>query len=158
MVYPEKTVSTLTYVGFWRRAAALVIDVVALFIPSLIVGLIAGAVLGSGNEAFVVGGIAGILLAGVYFVLMETSHNQGTLGKMVIRAKVTDENGRPITRDQAISRFIVKEIPSILSLVPIAAIAWLVFLLLTVWAVTVAKSERKQGPHDMFARTLVIDK
>jgi len=91
------------------------------------------------------GGITayGITLIGgiLYFVLMESSAKQGTLGKMALGLVVTDTNGNRISPARALGRYFAK----ILS----GAILMIGFIM-------VAFTERKQGLHDMLANTLVL--
>ena len=74
-----------------------------------------------------------------YYAAMESSVKQGTLGKIVLKIKVTDLEGRPISFGRAAVRAIPKLIP----------LFWIGFL------ATVA-TPRSQAFHDLIARTLVI--
>ncbi|MGH8049879.1 MAG: RDD family protein [Arenimonas sp.] len=47
-----------------------------------------------------------IVLAGVYFSVMESSRHQATLGKRMLGIKVTNANGAPIELSQSIARFV----------------------------------------------------
>lgn len=50
--------------------------------------------------------VAYLVLAGVYFSLMESSRHQATLGKRMLGIKVTNVNGEPITLLQSVGRFV----------------------------------------------------
>ena len=155
---PPQGARHLVYVGFWRRLAAVIIDLLVLLIPYVVVWVIAIVIFGNGTGGYVVAGIVSYVLEGFYYMMMETSHHQGTLGKKAIGAKVTDENGRPITPDQALTRYVVKEIPSILAIIPFFLTGWIALLVLVAWAIILGASKRKQGLHDQIAKTLVVDK
>ena len=75
----------VTYAGFWKRVLAIIID-----------GLILGIVEGIINWIFTsvgletVGSILSIIIAWLYYSLMESSEYQATLGKMALHLRVTD--------------------------------------------------------------------
>lgn len=75
-----------------------------------------------------------------YFVLMESSSKQGTLGKMA-GIIVTDTNGNRITWMRALGRYFAKILYGIV---------------LLIGYIMVAFTERKQGLHDMICSTLVV--
>ena len=74
---------------------------------------------------------------------MESSVNQGTIGKMALNLKVTDLNGERISFGRATGRFFAKYISSIT---------------LLIGYIMAAFTERKQALHDMIAGTYVIKK
>ncbi|MEP7105823.1 MAG: RDD family protein, partial [Chloroflexota bacterium] len=82
----------------------------------------------------------GVILAWLYFTLAETLW-QGTVGKLLVGIKVTDEGGGPISWWRANARYWAK----ILSM-----------LMLGVGFLMVAFTDRRQGLHDILARTLVV--
>lgn len=77
----------------------------------------------------------------LYEALLTASSWQGTVGKRVLRLKVTDEAGSRISFGRATGRFFAK----ILS----QALLWIGFIM-------VAFTDRKRGLHDMIAGTLVM--
>src|ERR1041385_5207599 len=77
----------------------------------------------------------------LYEALLTASSWQGTVGKRVLRLKVTDEAGNRISFGRATGRFFAK----ILS----QALLWIGFIM-------VAFTDRKRGLHDMIAGTLVM--
>jgi len=77
----------------------------------------------------------------LYFALMESSSRQATLGKMVIQARVTDEDGERISFRQATLRYFAKAISA---------------LILCIGFIMIAFTERSQGLHDKIAHTLVV--
>ncbi len=142
------------YAGFWIRFLALIIDRVLL-----------GAVLGPLSAIFLLplmisasrGGMEDgpppwffttlpfvILLSLVaqwlYEALLTSSSWQGTVGKKLLKLKVTDMAGNRISFGRATGRFFGKILSTIA--------CHLGFIM-------VAFTERKQGLHDMIAGTLV---
>ena len=141
------------YAGFWIRVGAYLIDAVVMLIGEWVIFSVFGVSLfgmmsldpEASNIFATAGGITayGITLIGgvLYFVLMESSAKQGTLGKMALGLVVTDTNGNRISPARALGRYFAK----ILS----GAILMIGFFM-------VAFTERKQGLHDMLAGTLVL--
>jgi uncharacterized RDD family membrane protein YckC len=76
----------------------------------------------------------------LYEALLTSSSWQGTIGKKILRLKVTDEAGNRISFARATGRFFAK----ILSR-----------LMFHIGFIMVAFTQRKQGLHDMIAGTLV---
>ena len=77
----------------------------------------------------------------LYEALLTSSSWQGTVGKRVLRLKVTDEAGNRIGFGRATGRFFAKLLSQF--------ILWIGFIM-------VAFTERKRGLHDMMAGTLVM--
>jgi uncharacterized RDD family membrane protein YckC len=149
--------TAVRYGGFWRRVAAALIDAViigvALYILSLFLPVIEEAGLGSISPSSGDFGITAeasltplgtlILIIGgwLYEALMESGRKQATVGKMALSLQVTDLDGDRIGFAQASGRYFAK----ILSLI-----------ILLIGFLMVAFTGRKQGLHDILARTLVI--
>ncbi len=152
-----------SYAGFWKRFAAYLIDSIVLSIVALIVILPFIFVLGLGvamtaisdepEQAIptVIGAIVGWLFMGLlltlgqwlYFALMESSRQQGTLGKMAVGIKVTDLNGNPVTFGRATGRHFAKIISG---------------LTFGIGYIIAGFTDRKQALHDMIASCLVLNK
>ena len=85
-----------------------------------------------------------ILIAGVgqwlYEALLTSSSWQGTVGKRILRLKVTDEAGNRISFARATGRFFAKIVS---------------FAIMYVGVIMVAFTDKKRGLHDMMAGTLV---
>jgi len=133
---PEPTY--VSYAGFWKRVAASLID----GIICAIAGAMVGAILGVAG-ATRVAPLAGLLIGWLYSALLESSPNQATWGKMALGIKVTDLNGERISFGRATGRHFGKILSG---------------LTLGIGYLMVAFTERKQGLHDMVAKTLVIDR
>jgi uncharacterized RDD family membrane protein YckC len=145
------------YGGFWRRVVAALIDSVVIGVAMYAIGMFLPVVENAGmsnispSERAI--GLAAevnlttlgtvILLVGgwLYAALLESGPRQATLGKMALSLRVTDLDGDRINFAQASGRFFAK----LLSLI--------VFL---IGFVMVAFTPRKQGLHDILAKTLVI--
>lgn len=157
---PEK--KEVQYAGFWLRFVAYIIDDLIVgfmgFIISLpfIGGIIFSAINMENTEeltgssfmgiAGIVGSVTGLVLASIaagwlYFALMESSKNQGTLGKMALSLKVTDLEGNPISFARATGRYFGKILSS---------------MVMMIGYILAGLTEKKQALHDMLAGCLVI--
>ena len=128
----------LEYAGFWSRVAALIVDnaIVTIFGLAL---LIAAAFVGAG--AVVIANFAFMLVAFLYWPLMESSERQATLGKQLLGIQVTDGNGARLT----FVRSLLRNLAKIISSIPLG----LGFLL-------AAFTARKQALHYMITKCLVV--
>jgi uncharacterized RDD family membrane protein YckC len=148
------------YAGFWRRFAAGLIDVVVAALIAVLLGVISGSAFafmsgfvivflrwgniteeGLAQISAHVGAVIGIGACIVYYVVMESSASQATLGKMALGVKVTDLYGRRISFGRALGRIASKIVS---------------FLILCIGFIMAAFTEKQQGLHDMIARTLVM--
>jgi len=149
----------VVYAGFWRRTAAFFIDatiIVIAYYALLIGGML---VIGMGRlgafenmETMGGGAIGGFLaviylayplVSGIYYVGMESSGTQATLGKMAVGIKVTDAGGRRLGKGQALGRWVSH---------------LLCYLTLYIGYIMAGFTQRKRGLHDMVAGTLVVDR
>ena len=134
-----------SYSGFWRRVGATLIDTIPLAIMSWIIGTATETPSMfwwdvedvSDLRGFVFGAIIGWL----YFALQESSRTQATLGKLVVGLYVTDEDGRRINFARATGRHFGKYVSGVL---------------LAIGFLMAGFTARKQGLHDMLAKTLVL--
>lgn len=149
----------VVYAGFWKRAAAYIIDV---FVVGIVGGIVqvmlmaaffgVGAGLGGDPASMFSGGasIVGLLavyliplgLQALYFAMFHASAKQATLGKMAIGIKVTDDYGQRISFWRGIGRYFATIISS---------------LILLVGYIMAGFTERKRALHDMICGTLVVD-
>jgi uncharacterized RDD family membrane protein YckC len=81
-----------------------------------------------------------LFIAFPYFALMESSRRQGTIGKQVMRIKVTDLNGARISFGRATGRYFLKMVSSF------------EFML----GYLISFSDQRQTWHDYIAKTLVV--
>lgn len=87
------------------------------------------------------GFVFGAIIGWLYFALQESSRTQATLGKLVVGLYVTDEDGRRINFARATGRHFGKYVSGVL---------------LAIGFLMAGFTARKQGLHDMLAKTLVL--
>ena len=147
----------VVYAGFWKRFAALMIDSLIVTIAYYIVLVVGLVVFGVGLSGVFSGDSApaGVglmlvavyfaypLISAVYFVGLESSSMQATLGKMAVGIKVTDDDGRRMSRGRALGRWVSH---------------LLCYLTIYVGYIMAGFTDRKRGLHDMVASTLVVDR
>jgi uncharacterized RDD family membrane protein YckC len=157
--------SEFVYADVPNRIFAYIIDAIILFVINVVVIIVLAGV-GLGNAAFGIGSIVlaivGLVISGVYFIYTWTAM-RGTVGMKALGMQIGNSgDGKTITMDQGIRRWIAlgapftlaqvfNPIPGIGILISLAALAWVIFLLYTT-----AKSPTKQGFHDVFASTQVV--
>jgi hypothetical protein len=81
-----------------------------------------------------------VILGGLYFTLMESSPQQATVGKRLIGIKVTDKQGRRLSRGRALARFLA------------ASLSWLT---LNLGHALAAWTPERRALHDYIAGTRV---
>ena len=148
---PAPAAPSVRYAGFWLRWVALLIDSFVLCIPVGFLYFAGGVALGISGGGPDTNPVAvlfflfliclSIIATWLYFALMEASPAQGTLGKRALGLKVTDEAGRRIGFGRATGRYAAKFLSGIL---------------FNIGYIMAAFTERKQGLHDMIAKTLVV--
>lgn len=144
----------VSYAGFWKRFAAILIDTVVVMVVGGVVGFILGlAMVGMADdvaninmeskplEAFY--NLIGVLIGWVYFAAMESSAYQATLGKLALGIRVTDAEGNQISFARASGRHFAKILSA---------------LILMAGYLMVAFTQKKQGLHDMMANVIVVNK
>lgn len=158
-----------TYAGFWWRLLAWVVDWMVLGAAQYALGVATGlrqvgvtmedddqparqisdiaystsfSYPGSGWHLHGGGlSVLGLILTIGYFVLMESSHWQATLGKRVCKLRVTDIDGRRISIPRALGRYLGKFVSAFILGIGFLMVGW---------------TRRKQGLHDLMADTLVM--
>jgi uncharacterized RDD family membrane protein YckC len=148
------------YGGFWIRFLAYFIDriIVGIVAAPLFLILVLPAIIRISHQAeqnqepspemvmsivaassvYVIIAIVGQWL---YEALLTSSTWQGTIGKRVLRLKVTDEAGNPIGFGRATGRFFGKLLSGVI---------------MDIGFIMIAFTDRKRGLHDMLAGTLVM--
>ena len=120
----------------------------ARFINRLIAFIIDGLLLGAIYMVIIlifrewIAALLGNLVAIAYFSYFESSEKQATIGKALMKIKVTDREGGRITMAKAVVRSIGKYISG-----AIFCIGYIIALF----------TERKQALHDIIADTLVVE-
>ena len=175
---------TVTYAGFWKRFAAVIIDGI---LTGFVLGFLSGfydfeavsrEFMSSGASqeqidgfARGLGSIIGLFSYWVYAAAMESSPLQATLGKMAFRIKVTDINGFRVSFARASGRHFGKLsgmplgmgilLMALFATLPQPIFVALLLLSILTWQFPVAIvpfTAKKQGLHDMMARCLVVNK
>ncbi len=166
---PERLV--WTYAGFWWRVLAWLLDSVILALAGSLIGVLTGLrqvgirfepdsdpatavsfapALAQGvqfsmpNHLHVQNGglsLVSLLLAIGYFVLLESSRWQATVGKRACRLRVTDLSGRRIGIGRALGRYGAKFVSAFVLCIGFLMVGW---------------TRRSQGLHDLMADTLVM--
>lgn len=124
------------YPSFLKRLAAFIIDMVICNLGIVILAL----VVGMGSEQML--NLIGLVIVWLYFSLQESSSAQATLGKKWLGIKVCDDENNKLSFLHATGRHAGKLLSSILLIGFIMA----------------AFTEKKQGLHDIMAKTFVVNK
>jgi uncharacterized RDD family membrane protein YckC len=125
------------YVGFFTRVIAAMIDVT---IVRLLGRWIGRMIFGPTDIRLA---LVSTIIAWLYFSLLESSSQQGTIGKIFLRIKVTDLKGNRIGFFKATIRHFMKIV---------SAIVLGIGFLMVIW------TDRHQALHDLVAKTVVIRK
>ncbi|OOG60709.1 transporter [Rhodanobacter sp. B05] len=163
---PQTTAAALEdHAGFWKRVAAYILDAIVMFIPQMLISKAMGgdAAQETMKQAMLAapGDMHAILAAysqyystmatpmlittamvWLYFAICESSPWQGTLGKLALGIRVTDLQGHRISFPHALVRYLAKFL---------SVLTFGIGFLMAGW------TRRKQGLHDMLARTLVLN-
>jgi len=135
----------LLFAGFWRRAAAFVIDQAILLAVFFVAFFTVGVAVGLfGKPAALAGGVVNLTAIfgpWLYYAGMESSQYQATLGKRALGIHITDLSGRRIDFLRATGRHFSKIVSA---------------LLLMTGYVMAAFTSRKQALHDVIASCLVV--
>jgi len=142
----NSNVSTVRYGGFWLRFLAMIIDGIIL----LVIGMgISSAILFfnlltmSEEVAELLYYSVVLILALFYYIFLESSSLQATIGKWMLGMKVTTLDGKRIGIGRAIGRLFGKYI---------SAIPFYIGYLMT------AFTSKKQALHDMMAGCVIVRK
>ena len=129
--------SGITFAGFWLRLTAAFIDGLILTIPFALCFWLAGQ-----NHPFLAVFLMWIIGL-CYFAFLESSGRRATYGKEIMGLLVTTMDGSRLNFQQASVRYIGKLVS---------------FAILYIGFIMIGFTEKKQGLHDMIAKTLVIKK
>ena len=153
-VMESNGVARNAYAGFWRRAAALVIDAIIL---SALMGLVSylgvpvyetgWTVIRSGGAAWATyhktlqGNAVGMVIWWLYYAIFESSSRQATIGKMATSVRVMDLSGTRLTFWRASARNWAKIISCLIFFIGFAMAAF---------------TARKQALHDIITDCVVV--
>lgn len=138
-IIDTKPSEPLRYAGFTIRFFAHLIDIILIGIARSILGLLFGFSIWEPSVDIIwFGSIFGL----IYFVVLESSKYQGTIGKLVLNLRVIDADGNRLTLSKAFIRNLSKIISAVILLIGFIMVAF---------------DERKRGLHDMIAGTFVVE-
>jgi len=140
------------YAGFWIRVGAELLDEVlilliccaiglAIIIPTLVMVDMAGRELDTETYVNIVVPLIFLPVLWLYRAGFEASRKQATPGKLAMGLKVTDEQGNRMSFGRATVRSLAKIISGVFG---------------NLGFILVGLTKRKQGLHDMLAKTLVV--
>lgn len=138
---PSSNELVKNYAGFWIRFAAYIIDAIILWIIGVILSYIILGDYSIFQESLLLTGIQ-FVVGVTYFVVMESSAKQGTLGKAVVGIKVGDEEGKQISLGTAVGRYFSKILSALILLFGFFMVGW---------------DSKKQGLHDKIMGTYVYE-
>jgi uncharacterized RDD family membrane protein YckC len=138
----------IVYAGFWKRAAAAIVDGTIVWIIGRFggeaLGTLLGDLAGGGQLAVALMVLLVTLVLQVcYYAFFHASFNAATPGKMVIGIKVVRSDGKTISFLHAVARYFAT--------IPSAIILGIGYLM-------AGFTDRKQALHDMICDTVVVDK
>ena len=159
------------YAGFWRRFVAGFIDTIILLVPMFGIAMVMGVTMIPDFNTMdpnamsvaqpVVFVIAMLVLVWAYKAILESSSWQATVGKKMLGLKVTTMDGQKVSLMQATMRtwpfwlaYLMQVIESLVGMGGILSTA--VSLAGLVALIVIAFTPKKQGVHDMIAKTLVV--
>lgn len=139
----EVATSDVLYAGFWKRAAAALIDSFLLFLVGTAIGFFYIFITGSDQGLEAASNILGLLLGWLYFAILESSERQATIGKKALGIMVTDSHGKRISFYRASGRHFGKIVSS---------------LTLGIGFIMAGFTKKKQALHDKMFDCLVVVK
>lgn len=125
---PYKIPSSKKFAGFWARLGAGIIDLIILIIASLILSLLGP-----------IGLFLDIIVGWLYFVLLQSSEHRSTFGMRALGIKIHDEQMNKVGFWRLTGRYFA---------------TWVSGIILFAGFFAIAFTQRKQGLHDMIARTI----
>src|SRR5579859_1178642 len=137
-------IAAVVYAGFWRRFAAAIIDAIIYLVVLTAGDLGLGALVDSNTGAYAALSFGFLIGLGIeYYVGLESSRWQATIGKRTLGIVVTDTHGQRVSNGRALGRYLLK----ILSVST-----------LLIGFLMAGFTAKKQALDDMIAGTLVVVK
>ena len=124
------------YAGFWWRVLAGFIDNIILGLVSTVISFL---LLTDTYTSIIISGILNFLLYWLYFVILQSSEKRSTLGMRVCDIKIHDEHFNKLGFWRLTGRYFATGLSGIILLIGFFMIAF---------------TKRKQGLHDLVARTI----
>lgn len=160
---PPSAAALADYATFWQRFAAWLLDYLILGVIGALIAVpmhayeilqqVVDAMRESADAAVMNQYAAAlrsfslvlVVLGFVYYVAFEASKWQATPGKLALRLRVCDLDGQRLTLGRSAARNGVRLLNAVTSLIPF------------ICYIAVAWTARKQGLHDLLAKTLVLN-
>ena len=156
----NKEEKLMIYAGFWKRAVALILDMLIVSIPTMLIfgPMLAFETLGLGEvnpnnisptQAGILGAtifswqVVSFIVTWLYFAFLESGKKQSTWGKRLLGIKVVGATGERISFARATGRFFAKTIS---------------YLIANIGFIMAGFTGRKRALHDMIAETYVVKK
>ncbi len=151
----------LAYAGAAARIVAYIIDAILVWIATLLVIAVLVTIFPARNDAISIAStVVFVSLLLVYFVGFWTSSYRGTPGMRMLKLQIgSATDGRTLTPGQAVRRWVAIGFPlALLGVVPtLAGGASAIFAIwLIILTISVASSPTKQGIHDRFAGSAIV--
>ena len=123
-VTPSPKNSTVEYAEFWQRAVAILMDSIIVNLGAFTIGAAIGIiyVMATGSDSGIHSlegflNFVGIAIGWLYFAGMESSTQQATIGKRIMKIQVTDLNGQRVSFGRATARHFGKLISAFILLI-----------------------------------------
>ncbi|WP_010098581.1 RDD family protein [Ornithinibacillus scapharcae] len=142
------------YASFWQRLAAWLIDTALVLLSLFFIGFIPDGAMAINSLLFdsrpideyvtnywVIQIAIVIFSFSLYYALMESFGTQGTVGKMILKIKVVNEDGEKISFSHALGRFFLQ----------LASLC-----LLGIGHLFAVFTENRQTVHDMISKSEVV--
>jgi uncharacterized RDD family membrane protein YckC len=158
---PTEVAPGLTFGSTGRRFVAFVLDQIVLLLIASVISLIAVPILGTDNLSSVLVQVLTAAISLVYFVGTWRSSARATPGMRLLKLQIGNAfDGRTLTTEQSVRRWVALGEPLGL-LFATTATAGIGGLALLIWSivllVTTATSPTKQGLHDRFANSAIVE-
>tara|TARA_Y100001970_G_scaffold97425_1_gene122632 strand:- start:242 stop:754 length:513 start_codon:yes stop_codon:yes gene_type:complete len=127
------------YAGFWNRFLAGVIDTIVLIVISLLIYAILFFTINNTETIPIIEEGISPIISFFYFILFQSSSKQGTPGMIVMKIKIYDEQFNRVGVWRLILRYFTTIWSTLFLLIGFFMIGW---------------TKRKQGFHDIVARTI----
>ncbi len=128
------------YAGFWHRFLAGVIDLIILYLVTFIAAFVLSAI--SSELALIIftgASLFSFIISLLYYVLFQSSSKQATPGMMILKIKIYNESFQRVGFWRLTLRYFSTILSNIILGIGFFMIGW---------------TKRKQGLHDMIARTI----
>tara|TARA_B100000929_G_C15271976_1_gene340498 strand:+ start:72 stop:590 length:519 start_codon:yes stop_codon:yes gene_type:complete len=129
------------YAGFWHRFLAGIIDLIIIYVGTFVIFFVIGLLVSSDVATILMlsANVIGFIVSLFYYVLFQSSSKQATPSMMTIEIKIYNENLQRVGFWRLTLRYFSTILSNIILGIGFFMIGW---------------TKRKQGLHDMIARTI----